>query len=57
MYSNHKAYTREVILFQKAEITPGELAARLNVPLGEALVILCELSEERKKQLDNPAGI
>jgi hypothetical protein len=54
MYSNHKAYAREVILPQKAEITPAELAARLKVPLGEALVILCELSVERKNQLDNP---
>jgi hypothetical protein len=56
MFSNHKAYTREMILPQKTEITPSELAARLKVPLGEALVILCELSEERQKQLDNLAG-
>lgn len=56
MYSNHKAYTREVILPQKAEINPAELAVRLNVPLGEALVILYELSGERSRQLDNPAG-
>jgi hypothetical protein len=55
MYSNHKAYTREVILPQKTEITPTELVARLKVPFGEALVILYELNEERKKQVDNPA--
>jgi len=47
MYLNHKSYTREAILNEKPEITPAELAARLNMPLGEALVILYELAEER----------
>jgi hypothetical protein len=47
MYPNHKAYTRETILPEKPDITPSELAARMNMPLGEALVILCELSAER----------
>jgi hypothetical protein len=48
MYPSHKAYTRETILREKPEITPLELANRLNMPLGEALVILHELEEERK---------
>ena len=48
MYSNHKAYTREVILSEKPEITPADLAARLKISLGEALVMLYELAEERK---------
>jgi hypothetical protein len=48
MYPNHKAYTRETILPRKPEITPSELANRLNMPFGEALVILHELAEERK---------
>jgi len=48
MYPTHKAYTREKILLEKPEITPAELAARLNMSLGEALVILDELGEERK---------
>lgn len=47
LYPNHKAYTRDVILPEKPETTPAELAARLNLPLGEALVILCELTAER----------
>ena len=47
MYLNHKSYAREAILNEKPEITPAELAARLNMPLGEALVILYELAEER----------
>ena len=48
MYPNHKAYTRETILREKPDITPSELANRLNMSLGEALVILQELAEERK---------
>lgn len=47
MYPNHKAYTREVVLHEKPDITPAELAARLGIPLGEALVILYELKNER----------
>ncbi|MGB9853781.1 MAG: hypothetical protein ACPLRY_03120 [Candidatus Bathyarchaeales archaeon] len=49
MYANHKAYTREVVLHEKPDITPQELAARLGIPLGEALVILHELRDEREK--------
>jgi hypothetical protein len=48
MYPSHKAYTRDTILPRKPDITPVELANRLNMPLGEALVILHELSEENK---------
>jgi hypothetical protein len=48
MYPSRKAYTRETILREKPDITASELATRLNMPLGEALVILYELTEERK---------
>jgi hypothetical protein len=48
MYPHHKAYTREMILNEKPDITPAELAARLKMPLGEALVILYELTKEQK---------
>ena len=48
MYPTHKAYTRDNILPQQADVTATELAERLGMPLGEALVILCELLEERK---------
>ena len=48
MYPTHKAYTRETILHEKPDITASELANRLNMSLGEALVILHELAEERK---------
>jgi hypothetical protein len=48
LYPGHKAYTREIILQEKPETTPPQLATRLNIPLGEALVILQELAEERR---------
>jgi hypothetical protein len=48
MYPSHKAYTRETILHEKPDITASELASRMSMPLGEALVILHELEEERK---------
>jgi hypothetical protein len=37
-----------MILNEKPDITPAELAARLKMPLGEALVILYELTKEQK---------
>jgi hypothetical protein len=46
MYPHHKSYTREVVLNEKPNIKSNELAARLGVPLGEALVILHELKEQ-----------
>jgi len=48
MYPSHKAYTHDVILNQKPDVTPEELAVRLGIPQGEALTILYELAEERK---------
>jgi hypothetical protein len=47
MFPSHKTYTREVIFSEKPDINPPELAAKLKIPLGEAIVILCELAEER----------
>jgi CTP-dependent riboflavin kinase len=51
MYPTRKAYTRETILQEKPEITASELANRLHMSLGEALVILNELEKERKSQV------
>ena len=48
MYPTHKSYTRDNILPQKADITATELAERLGMPLGEALVILSELVQDSK---------
>jgi hypothetical protein len=48
MYPHHKAYIREVILPEKPDIKTTELAARMSIPLGEALVILFELADEKR---------
>ena len=48
MYPSHKAYTRETILLEKPDISASELANRLSMSLGEALVILHELKKETK---------
>jgi hypothetical protein len=48
MYPTHKAYTRDCVLPQKADVSAGELAERLGMPLAEAMVILKELTAERK---------
>jgi hypothetical protein len=48
MYPTHKSYTRDVLLKETPNITPQDLAARLNLPLGEALVILDELAAENQ---------
>ncbi|MGE5574659.1 MAG: hypothetical protein ACM3UL_00850 [Ignavibacteria bacterium] len=43
MFPTHKAYTRDCILPKQADVSANELAQRLGMPLGEALVILNEL--------------
>ena len=48
MYPTHKSYTRDTILPQKADVSALELAERLGMPFGEALVILDELIPEAK---------
>lgn len=48
MYPHHKAYTREVVLHEKPDIKPEELAVKLRIPLGEALVILYKLANEKR---------
>ena len=47
MYPTHKAYTRDTIIPQKPDITANELAERLGMPLGKALVILNELTQNK----------
>jgi hypothetical protein len=48
MFPSHKGYTRAVILAEKPEVRPQDLAISLHVSLGEAVVILYELHEEKK---------
>jgi hypothetical protein len=47
MYRYHKRYISEQILPERPDITPEELAAELDLPLGEAMVIKAELDEEK----------
>jgi len=49
MYPYHKCYTRDNILNGKPDITPEDLASRLGMPLGEAVVILTELGVREKQ--------
>jgi hypothetical protein len=48
MYPTHKAYTRDTILIETPNITPQELAQRLDIPIGEAIVILKEIADNQK---------
>lgn len=50
MFTQYKAYTRDSVLSEKPDVTPQELAVRLGIPLGEALVILFELKKEKDAQ-------
>lgn len=51
MYPTHKAYTRDNILPQKVDISANELAQLLEMSVGEALVILNELSGDRQSSV------
>ncbi len=44
LYSSHRNYVKEIILLESPGIKPEELSERLNMSLGEAMVILEELS-------------
>jgi len=43
MYKNHRRYLEDVLIKEKPEISAQELSVQLNIPLGEALVLLDEL--------------
>jgi len=51
MYPHHKAYARDVILHEQPDVTTQELAIKLGIPLGEALVILYELRKQKSEGL------
>ena len=44
MYHAHLNYTKDVILPEDKKITPEELSQRLDISLGEAIVILSEIN-------------
>jgi len=43
MYKHHKRYVQEVMVKEKPEISAKELAVQINIPLGEAIVLLDEI--------------
>ena len=47
MYPHHKAYARDVILPEQPDATPEDLATKLSITLGEALVIFYELKKPK----------
>lgn len=47
MYYTHRNYTRDTVLIETPNITPQELAQKLNMTLGEAIVILQELTDKQ----------
>ena len=49
LYPHHKAYARDVIFHEQPDVTPSDLASKLDVPLGEALVIFYELKREKSE--------
>jgi len=49
LYPHHKAYTRDVVLHEQPDISPSDLAMKLGVPLGEALVIFYELQKQKSE--------
>ena len=57
MYKNHKRYVEEVLLKEKPDISPQELAIRLSISLGEALVLLSEARNEIRKGLAGGEGV
>ena len=46
LYNHHKTYVYEYIFPENKEITPEVLAQRLDITLGESIVILYELKIE-----------
>lgn len=43
MYKHHKRYVQDVMLKERPSISAKELAVQINIPLGEAIVLLDEL--------------
>ena len=48
MYPFHKAYVRDNLILESPDISAEELSLRLDIPLGEAMVILHEIEEEKQ---------
>lgn len=47
MYRPHKAYVRDSLVLESPNISAEELSSRMDIPLGEAIVILHEIRKEK----------
>lgn len=47
MYPHHKSFVRDVVLVEEPDIRAEDLALKLNISLGESLVILFELQKSK----------
>lgn len=58
MYKHHKRYVQDVMLKEKPNISAKELGVQINVPLGEAIVLLDELrtTDLPQKAADSQPG-
>ncbi len=59
MYKNHKRYVEDVMLKETPQISPRELAVQLNIPWGEAVVLLEEVRKGKlaKGEAGADAGV
>lgn len=46
LYNAHKAYVRDNILSEKPDVSAEELSHMLDMPMGEAMVIMWELKKD-----------
>ena len=53
LYPSHKAYVKYTLLLESPQTSPEELSMRMDIPLGEALVILHEIQREQDKSIDD----
>jgi hypothetical protein len=51
MYPSHKAYVRDYLIAETPDMSAEELAIKLGISMGEALVILYELRKEKNEAL------
>lgn len=51
MYASHKAYVRDSLILEMPDISVEELSIRLDIPLGEAMVILHEIEKLKEAEV------
>ena len=56
MYPSHRAYVRDVLLPESPGLSAEDISARLDISLGEAMVILYELRRETGSDIAKRLG-